>query len=59
LAHTAEMIDEGYERARYYLAQPAPNKAIRPAATTQVVAPPGAVMYAPSLLQSRKRNPER
>jgi NTE family protein len=55
LTHTAEMIDVGYKRAKEYLAHPTPNKAERAMTAMEVVAPPGAVLYDPPLVQTRRR----
>lgn len=47
-SHTAEMIEQGYQRVKHYLERPLPNvMPTRIAATTAEVIPPGAVPYTP------------
>jgi NTE family protein len=50
-SHTAEMIEQGYQRTKDYLAHPTPNQISRPKAfaTGAPVGPPGAVPYVPPL----------
>jgi hypothetical protein len=46
-SRTAEMLDLGYQRAKDYLTHPTPNQITIPVSAAAVVAPPGAVPYAP------------
>jgi NTE family protein len=47
LSHTAEMIEQGYQRAQEYLAHPTPNVMPQKMSAAAETPPPGAVLYQP------------
>ncbi len=46
-SHTAEMIEQGYQRMKNYLAHPTPNQITGAVSAATIVTPPGAVEYKP------------